>query len=255
MIILYCIISSVFIAGLLVLFRFVPGLRSQRARNLMLFFVALAAFLVHTSELWLAVPLGVVAFSEVSLGGIFILSPCSASMWGMLVIGFMAVRGWGNVFGHYLAVGVAYIGFVGAFSTVYLSTIFGTDVNFFADWYMTANLISHSLLLLGCLYIVMADFIKIKVSNVFPVFLLGAVYHMIGGINILFFWAVGTDFVAVNPMYIFAPFGGVWLFYGYVLWAVATVFTLIVAIIYEFAAVKPQDRFYKNWTKDYWLKQ
>lgn len=253
--ILYSIISSIIIVTLLLVFRFVRVFRSQYAKNLILFFIAVITFVIHISEIWLATLLGIADIVDVDIGGVLIMSPCSASMLALLVVGIMAVRGSYNMFARYVAAGVVYIGFVGAFSTVYLAPVYADHIDFFVNWYMTANLFAHSVLLLGCFYLVTGGFIKVKVSNILPASLLGASYHVIGGIDILLFLLAGVDFVAYNPMYFFRPFGDAWLFYGYVLWPVAVAFTFAVTLVYEFIFVKPKDRFYKNWNKNYWLKQ
>jgi hypothetical protein len=253
--ILYGIISAVIIVGLLLLFRFVRAFQSQWAKNLILFFISLTTFLIHISEIWLATLLGAVNIADADIGGLLIMSPCSASMLAMLIVGVMAVRGRYNAFARWAAAGVAYIGFIGAFPTVYLSPVYAGHIDFFVNWYMTANLFAHSVLMLGCFYLITGGFVKVKVANALPVLILGAAYYIIGGLDILLLLLFREDFVAHNPMYFFRPFGDAWMFYGYVLWAVAVAFTCVITLFYELVFIKPKDRFYKNWNKNYWLKQ
>jgi hypothetical protein len=77
----------------------------------------------------------------------------------------------------------------------------------------------------------------------------------IGGLDILFYWILGGSYIAANPMFILKPAGGVAPLYGPVIFAMATVLSSTLLIIYEFIFRKPAERFYKNWTKDYWLNQ
>jgi hypothetical protein len=250
----YVIISTAIIVGLLLLFHFAPWFQKQRNRNLTLFFISLVCFLVHISEYWLAVPLGVLEFIDTDMGGLLILSPCAASMVGFLIVGFMAVSGRGGAAGKWLAVGVAYIGFVGAFSTVYLSPRYAA-VDFFSGWYLASNLFAHSILLLGCVYLVTGGFIKVKFSNTLPTLLVGAIYYALGCVEILIFMALQMDYKYINPMYFFEPFGNIYPFFGIVLFAVAMGVTVAFTLFFEFCFVKKQSRFYKNWNKDYWLYQ
>jgi hypothetical protein len=250
----YIAVSTVIVAALLALFRFAPFFQKERAKNLTLFFIALACYLTHSSELWLAVPLGVVDIGDASLANIAIVSPCAAAMLAFLIVGFMAATGRGGYFGKWLAAGTAYVGFFGAVTTVYLS-LFRTDVDFFADWFWTANMISHSLLLLGCVYLFTGSFIKIKCSNILPVIAFGLGCAAIGGVGIFFEYFVFKAEEPENPMYMLRPIFGVEPFNGWVILGTAVGITLVFTLFYEFCFVKSRHRFYKNWTKDYWLCQ
>jgi hypothetical protein len=250
----YIIISTIIIAAFLLLFRLAPFFQKDRTKNLTLFLIALTAFLMYRSELWLAAPLGVLEFRDVSITTIGVSSPCAASMLGLLIVGIMAVHGRGGIIGKWLAVGVAYIGFIGAFATIYLSPRYAA-IDFFTDWYMATNLFAHSILLLGCIYLITGGFIEIKVCNILPVLALGLLYILIGGIGILLCLMFRLDLHSANPMYFFEPFGGIYPLYGMLLYAIAAAFTVAVSGFYEFVFLKPSRRFYKNWTKDYWLKQ
>ncbi|MDR1917982.1 MAG: hypothetical protein LBQ05_03270, partial [Christensenellaceae bacterium] len=170
-----------------------------------------------------------------------------------LIVGFMAVRGRGGVVGKWLATGVAYIGFVGAFLTIYLSPWYAPTINFFANWYIATNLLAHSLLLLGCLYLFIGKFVVIKVSNFLPILAVGAVFSAIGGLGVSLCLLFQWDLTQVNPMYIFQPFGDIYPLYGYVLFPLTAVAVVVWTLFYEFCFVKTEHRFYKNWTKDYWL--
>jgi hypothetical protein len=175
-------------------------------------------------------------------------------MVGFLIVGFLAVSGRGKIVGKWLAAGVLYMGVIGAFSTVYLSPVYAS-IDFFSEWYMASNLIAHSVLLLGCIYLVTGGFVKIKFSNILPLFLLGCIYLLIGGLNTLFFMMLKLDYAGINPMYFFKPFGDIPHLLGLTLFAIALAVTFVFTLLYEFLFIKPASRFYKNPTKDYWLYQ
>jgi hypothetical protein len=250
----YMVISTLIIIGLLLLFRFAPCFQKERTKNLLLFFIALSSFLVHSSELLLAVPLGIIDFMSIDISNIAVISPCTASMWALLLVGITAVLGRGTAFFKWLAVGTAYIGFFGAVITVYVSVVM-PDIDLFVNWFWTANVISHSLLLLGCLYLFTGRFIKIRVANTLCVAALGLCYAVIGGVDI-FINTYVLKLDGLNPMYMQAPMRGIAPFNGWVILALAVAVTLIFAVLYELCFVKPEDRFYKNWrNKSYWTDQ
>jgi hypothetical protein len=249
----YVIISTIIVAALLVLFRRAAFFQKERTKNLTLFFIALACYLTHSSELWLAVPLGAVEYRDASMANIAVLSPCAAAMLAFLIVGFMAASGRGGVFGKWLAAGTAYIGFFGAVVTVYLSLLAPGD--FFKGWFNTANMVSHSLLLLGCLYLFTGDFVRIKFSNVLPVTAFGLGCAGIGGVGVFFEYFVYKFDEPENPMYMLRPMLDIEPFNGWVILGMAVGITALFTLVYEFCFVESKNRFYKNWTKDYWLCQ
>jgi hypothetical protein len=239
--ILYIIFSNVLVVGLLLLFRRAPFFQREKVKNVTLFIMGLSCFLVHVSDLWLGLPLGMSA-EEFDIGTILILSPCAASMWALMIVGFMAVTGRNNWFARWLAAAVAYVGLVGAVVTVVGS-------NFYNDWFVVKNLISHTILQLGCLYLFTGGFVKIRINNAIPVLAFAVVCAAIGGLDIPIAILLGIE--NANPMYILEPIRGIYPLYGIVMFGICFVAGLVFAGIWEFRVCPKQERFYR---KDYWRR-
>ncbi|MDR0384347.1 MAG: hypothetical protein LBH47_03440 [Christensenellaceae bacterium] len=164
-------------------------------------------------------------------------------MWCLLIVGIMALLNrFGKVF-NWLAAGTAYIGIIGALVTI-LGEPYLDSQEAWGSWYLIKSAVSHTILLLGCVYILAGKFVKIRVHGVIPTFVLGLVYGVIGFIDILIFAAIDHD---TNPMYIKEPIkSGMEPLYGWMLLIISVVIVFIFTSVWELCFYKKDERFYKN---------
>jgi hypothetical protein len=213
--------------------------------------------MIHTSEIWLAYPLGKMLLVDVDVSSYLIMFPCDSATVALLIVGIMAVKGWGGrIFGRWLMVGTAYFAVAGSIATIYTPFYGGVDFSAATSWFLRANPFAHSFLLFGGLYLFTGGFINIKLSNILCALVYNMVLMSIAAFNIFWICLWGWDYVRINPLNLIEPLGGIYPLYWPVLFAIVTAFIIVIIIIYELCCLKPEDRFYKNWrNKSYWLEQ
>lgn len=178
--ILYMVISGVLTALLLVLAgRF---LKDERKKVQFLKFFAVITVIIHYSNLW--VDYFTEGFAQVENNHILPVYPCNVMMWMLLVAAFLKNKK-GVVF-QMLGEFCFIVGILCSVLGIGLNTNFDNNPTL-ADYDVFKGLLSHSTMLVGCLYMLVGGFIRIRMFNVVSVTAGLAIFVACGfGVNALY---------------------------------------------------------------------
>lgn len=213
-------------------------LKSDKHKESFLKFWALATFIIHISIMWV----NYLKFGKADAppSVLFPIFFCNASMYLLLIVSFMKDKK-SKAF-YYLATFTAYAGVLGGLITVFESHYFsGSNVT----WSDIKSMLSHSTMVVGCLYLFVGGFVKIRVSNLIP-FSLGLLgCGILGvGINTLF---VACGLQNPNSMYLVeSALPSVPLFTAYFFASVFVVLIFTFTAIWEMVAYKKGERWYNK---------
>ena len=156
--ILYIVISAVVTVALLVS----AGLfvKEEKYKKLIIKIIAVVTVALHFSDIYVEFfQTGSVSVSEPH---IFPIHPCNVIMWLLLVCAFL--KNYDGKVSKILLEFTFYGGVVCGIIGIVFNINYGNNPTL-ADWGILKGMLSHSTLVLGCIYILVAKFIKIRVSN------------------------------------------------------------------------------------------
>lgn len=192
----YLIFAFSLIIGLLIIFKL--KIKQEKHKNLILKIIAITTILLHISVLWVRfLKNGKV---EISANFLFPIYFCNITMFCLLVLAF-----WKNKqskFFKILATFTAYAGFFGGLVTLFYPESYLLSKYIFL-WDTLKSLLSHTTMLLGCLYLFVGEFISIKVENTFSYFWGVLACAIIGLLTNLTFFLAGHP--SPNSMYLISP--------------------------------------------------
>lgn len=220
--ILYMVISGILTAALLVLAR--RNVKGEKGRDSILRFFAIITVIIHYSNLWVDY-FATGGNATIENNHILPVYPCNVVMWMLLVASL--IRNKKRLLFRLLAEFCFYGGTVCGIIGIALNANFGNTPTL-ADYDILKGMLSHSTMLFGCLYMLVGNYIKIRVFNVISVtFGLGTFVLCGIGVNRLYmhFGMVPPDgmFLRSNPYMNISPIVlGCWailfLFFGLVLY-------------------------------------
>ncbi len=234
--ILYMVISFVISAGLLVLFGLT--LKKQKYKNLILIIFAVLTVVLHYSVLWV----DYFQTGEAKVDNTMLLAvyPCNVVMWLLLIVALMKNKT-GKVF-KVLAESTFYIGIIGGVVGIVFNEIYASTPTL-ADWDVLKGLLSHSTMIIGCVYLLVGGYIKIRVSNTISVVLGGLLLLVDGGLVIGLFTLCKMD--SPNCMYLLEnPFPQLAWFNTYLIGLLVGVLVFGITAIYEQLALEKEERWY-----------
>jgi hypothetical protein len=219
---MYMAVSGLLTVVMLVLFR--RYARTEQAKNKILQFFAIITVVIHYSNLW-------VDFftsggtATVENNQILPVYPCNVVMWMLLVASLLRdkKRLLFQLLSEFCFYGGTICGIVG----IVLNANFGANPTL-ADYDILKGLLSHSTMLVGCLYMLVGGFIRIRVFNAVSV-AAGLGCFVICGVAVnALYEAFGMEapdgmFLRSNPYMETSPIVlGIWavvlLFCGLALW-------------------------------------
>ncbi len=233
--ILYMVLSTIVVAGLLVLFFFT--IKSQKGKERTLKIIAILTVFFHYLQLYYKFLKTGKAYVDDTL--LFPIFPCNLAMWLLLIISFMDKNS--KVF-RVLAEFLFYFGILGA--------IFGNLFNVYYKANPTLtnigtikSLVSHTLLMLGCLYLLVGGFIKIRVRNVISG-LWGLCLVLVSTCLVIIIYTAFNHPVP-NIMGITAPYfeSLPWL-NSYLICGMGILLVFVFTVLYEQFALKEENRWY-----------
>lgn len=235
--ILYIVLTFVTTIGSLIGLKFI---KEQKWKDFALKSFALVTVLVHFSLVWTSyLQTGTAMVTPSILFPIFF---CNLAMWMLLVAAF-----WKNKESKlfkWIATFAAYAGIIGALVTTFYPDFYiaNPDVS---NWMVLRSMIDHTTMMIGCLYLFVGGYIEVRVFNVVP-FVCGLLFSgVVGLINNGIFSLCGLP--AQNSMYLQKPaIEGVPFLSCYVIGLMAVALVFIVGVIYEFIALKKEDRWYNH---------
>ena len=203
--ILYIVISSILTAMLLVLFP--KYAKDDKSKNKILKFFAIITVVIHYSNLW------VDYFSNggtasVENNHILPVYPCNVIMWMLLVASLLQNKkslGF-QMLGEFCFYGGTICGIIGI---VFNFNFDNTPT--LADYDVLKGMVSHSTMLIGCLYLLVGRFIKVRVFNAISVAAGLATFVLCGIlVNTLYesfgleapdgMWLKSNPYISVSPM-------------------------------------------------------
>lgn len=234
--ILYTVISFAITAVLLVILARKP--LNENQKTLVLKISAILTVALHFSSLYVDYFSGIDPIAEQPM--LLPLYPCNVAMWLLVIVAF-AKNKESKIF-KFLATATFYLGIFGGVIGIVINQNYMANPNL-ADWGILKGLLSHSTMLFGCIYILIAGYVKVGVSNMFYVFLGLLMLVADGAVIIFLHWIFGLDLP--NSMYLLElPFESMpWL-------NVVTIGLLAMAIIfianalYEQFALPKEERWY-----------
>ena len=211
---LYMIISGILTAALLVLFA--RYAKDDQTKNRILKFFAILTVMVHYSDLW------VEYFSnggtaEIENNQILPVYPCNVVMWMLLAASLLKNKN--SIPFQLLSEFCFYGGTICSVVGIVLNINFGHNPTL-ADYDILKGMLSHSTMLVGCLYMLVGGFIKVRIFNVLSVAAGLATFVLCGVfVNTLYesfgmespdgMWLKSNPYISISPMIL-----GLWLLIG-----------------------------------------
>lgn len=234
--ILYMVISALITAVLLVL----AGIfvKQEKYKTLILRILAVVTVVLHFSDLY--VDFFTTGTATLASPQLLPIHPCNVIMWLLLICAF--VRNRESKAAKILMEFCFYAGVVCGTIGIVLNENFGNNPTL-TDWFVLKGMLSHSTMLAGCIYILVAKFFKVRVSNLIAVFL-GLCLFIVDGLIINGLYAA-FKIGECNSMYLLtpplenAPWFNTWLMgiFGLLL-------VFAVTALYEQFALKKEERWY-----------
>ena len=232
----YIVISALITVGALVGLGFI---KNDKYKNLAMLIIAIVTFLLHIS---------IVVVDSVNAGQLLIdwelLVPvhfCNLSRYLLFLIPIIKKKeSW--VF-QCVACLLAYGGTIGCLSTVIYADSLVTDP-LMQDWATWKSLLSHSVMMIGCLYLFVGKFIRVRVFNVVYLFIAGVATGILGLIINGIYLLCG----AANPnsMYWAEPLADIPGFIAPTVLVVCCLLVFAITAIYEQIKVPKGERWYNK---------
>ena len=237
----YIIISLAATIGLLIGFMFI---KKSKYKNWVLMFFALATFVLHISSMYVNYLTDGAANADKSI--MFPIYFCNLAMYLFLIVAFIKNKE-GKVFKN-LALFTAYAGIIGAIVSLIYPQYYLDSQNMF-QWGTFKSLLSHSTLLVGCLYLFTGGFVKIRVFSSLAV--TGAGLIGCGIIGAFLNWLFVTcGLSSPNSMYLTAPaIDGEPALMGWWIALMIMALVFIISVIIEYFTVPKGKRWYNKMGK------
>ncbi len=235
--VLYLVISLVITVGILIGSYFI---KKQKHKDMFLMIWAISTFVIHISVMWVDFLQNGEANAPSSV--LFPIYFCNACMYLLMAVSLIKDKK-SKVF-NYLATFVAYAGTFGGIITIVVSEFF-EGPNIVYSWGNIKSMLSHSTMIVGCLYLFVGGYVKIRVKNLIP-YIAGLVGC--GVLGLLVTWMfVGSGLDNPNAMYLFEPaLAGVEFTKGYYIALIMLAIITVLTATWEFFALKKEDRWYSK---------
>lgn len=238
--ILYIVFALVGTVGALIGLSFI---KVQKWKDFALKMFALATVIVHFSIVWTTyLSTGTALITPSILFPIFF---CNLSMYMLLVAAF-----WKNkqskLF-EWIASFAAYAGIIGGLVTTFYPDFYTANPDV-GNWLVLHSMIDHTTMLIGCLYLFVGKYVKVKVFNMIP-FCVGLLFAgLVGVINNGIFALAKLP--PQNSMYLQkSAIDGVSFFNCWGMALIAIVLVFAFTVIYEFCAYEKGERWYNKFPK------
>ncbi len=237
--ILYMVISAVISVGILALAR--KFAKTDKAKDYVLRFFAIITVVIHYSSLW-------VEFftnnEEASVSSTMLLPihPCNVVMWLLLITSF--IKNKQSLIGKTLAEFVFWAGIICGSIGIIVNENYGSNPTL-ADYDVLKGLLSHSTMLIGCIFVLVGGYIKIRVINVRSV-AMGLALFVVDGLIINGLYAI-FKLDPCNSMYLLEPpFDNMPWLNTLTIGIIGVSVCFIVTAIYEYFCVPEEERWYNE---------
>ena len=239
--ILYSVISFVLTAiGLIFLSKKVS---KDEHKTLVLKIFAVLTVILHFSSLYVDYFSGIEPIAESPM--LLPLYPCNVAMWLLVIVSFYKNKK-SKLF-EFLAMATFYLGIFGGVIGIVFNENYISNPSL-ADWGILKGLLSHSTMLFGCIYLLIAGYVKIGVSNMLYVVLGLLLLVADGALMIFLHWVFGLELP--NSMFLLElPFPSMPWLNVVTIGILAMLIIFTATALYEFIALKKEDRWYTKLKK------
>ena len=232
----YIVVSAILSAAILYLM--CKYLKTEDKKTAGLKFFAVITVIIHYSSLWVDYLRDNAA--EIESPMLFPIYPCNVCMWLLVIVAFMKNKN-GTVFrvlSEFLVLGGTVCGSIG----IILNENYDSTPNLL-DYDVLKGLLSHSTMLIGIIYLLVAGFVKIRVKNIISV-ITGLMIFFVDGVIINTLYAL-CGLEPCNSMYLLeAPFPDMpWLITP-VMGLMGVLVAFIITAAYEQIALPKEERWY-----------
>ncbi len=237
--ILYMVISGLITALTLVL----AGLfiKDEKHKETFLKVVAIVTIILHYSIIWVEYFGNGESTDGLEASHLLPIYPCHIMMW-LLFIASRIKNKKSKAFGM-----LAEFCFFGGIVCSTLGIVLNDNYegfSSFADWEVLKGLISHSTLLLGCIYMRVGNFMKIRMSGIISV-CLGLMFFIVDGMFANWLFAV-CGLEEVNAMYLlYSPIESMPWLTPYLMGAAGVALLFILLSIYELFLPREERWYFK----------
>ena len=215
-------------------------IKDEKKKDIVLKVAAILTLVLHYS------PLYVEFFSkgsaEIYATMILPLYPCNVAMWLLVVVAFFKNKK-STVF-RVLAEITFYLGLIGGVLGIMFNEIYANNPTF-TDWHVLHGLISHVTLLLGCVWILVGGYIKIRVYNIISVAIGLLLLFVDGWLLIGLYRLFGLE--PVNCMFLLEPpLASAPFLNTYVIGLIAISLVFAITALVEQISLKKEDRWYNK---------
>ncbi len=236
--ILYTLISFAVTAALLLVFH--KYLTNEKHKKLVLQISALSTVILHYSSLY--VDYFTTGSASVSNTMILAVYPCNVAMWFLVIVAF--IKDTNGKFFQRLAEATFYLGLVGGVIGIVINENYIANPNL-ADWEILKGLLSHSTMLVGCIYLLTGGYIQIRVDNLVSVTGMLLFLVLDGGIVIGLHKLFNLD--PPNCMYLLEnPLPALPWFNTWLIGVLGILLCFAVTSIYEQLALPKEERWYSK---------
>ncbi len=236
--ILYMLISAIISAGILVFLHLKA--RDDGTKSLALKLMAIVTVIIHYSSLWVSFfATGDKAIEEAQL---FPIHPCNVCMWLLLACSFIKNKESRifKIISEFTFWGGTVCGSIG----IIINENFGSNPTL-ADYDVLKGMLSHSTMVLGCIYLLISGMVHIRVSNVLSV-AAGLIFFVIDGTIINTLYTI-FDREACNSMYLQElPFPDMPWVNTLTMGIMGVAVAFIATAIYEQIALPKEERWYSK---------
>ena len=248
--VLFMVVAVVVISLLLILFgRYI---KSEKAKNRILFISAILTIIIHFSTIYTS--FFTTGTAQVEEAMILPIYPCNVAMWLLLITALIKNKK-SKPF-KIIAEMTFYLGIVGGIIGIALNEIYASTPNL-AVWDTLNGLLSHATMLFGCIYLLVGRYISIRVDNMISI-IAGLILLIVDGGIIIGLYSI-FKLEPPNSMYLLdPPFASVPWFNTWVIGALAVILFFLITVIYEQIALKKEERWYtklKQWHNDFKLRR
>lgn len=236
--ILYMLISAVISAGILVLLYFKA--KDVDEKTLALRAMAVVTVIIHYSSLWV----GFFATGDqtIEASQLLPIHPCNVCMWFLLACAFIKNKESRifKIISEFTFWGGTVCGSIG----IIINENFGNNPTL-ADYDVLKGMLSHSTMVLGCIYLLVSGMVRIRVKNVISV-VAGLLFFAVDGTIINTLCALfGRD--SFNSMYLQElPFPEMPWINTLTMGIAGVAVAFVATAIYEFIALPAEERWYSK---------
>lgn len=237
--ILYMVISTLAIITLLVLAALF--IKSEGGREKFLKAVAIITVALHYSNIWVEYYGNGGSTAGLEGSHLFPIYPCHIMMWLLFITAFIK-----NKKGLPFTI-LAEFCFWGGIVCATFGTVLNSNYNdnpSLADWFILKGLLSHSTLILGCIYMLVGRFIKIRMFNIISTGI-GLIFFIVDGVFANWLYEV-CELGEVNAMFLlYSPIESMPWLSPFIMGLMGITFMFIVISIYELHLPK-EERWYSK---------